>query len=399
MDLTSGYPLWLVKAGIPYTYPKLERALKTDVLILGGGISGALTAHYLIKNNIECVVADSRTIGLGSTCASTSLIQYQVDVPLSELAAKIGKKNAVRSYQLSARSVDELESVCRKIKFPAFERRKTLFYASHLKDAELIKKEYQLHKEAGFRLQYWDEELIQKRFGINSPAALYSDHSAQTDAYMLTHSLLHYNLKKGLKVYDRTCAESIVHSKNGVRVRTENGHIIQARKLVYATGYEAVKYIHKKIVDLHSTYAIASEQLHTDKLWYGKCLLWETKQPYLYMRTTRDNRLLVGGRDESFYNPHKRDRLIKNKSRLLQKDFGKLFPHIVWKPEFSWTGTFGSTKDGLPFIGYYQNLPNALFALGFGGNGISFSLIAARIIADLLKGRTNRDSNLFSFNR
>ena len=399
MDLTSGYPLWLVKSGIPYTYPKLERNLKTDVLILGGGISGALTAHYLIKNNIECVVADCRTIGLGSTCASTSLLQYQVDVPLNELVSKVGKKNAVRSYHLSARSVDELESICRKISFTAFERKKTLFYASHLKDAELIKKEYQLQKEAGFRVQYWDEELIQKRFGIDSAAALYSDHSAQTDAYLLTHSLFQYNLPKGLKVYDRTCIKSIVHTKKGVRVRTENGHIIQARKLVYATGYESVKYIHKKIVDLHSTYAIASEQLPTNKLWYNNCLLWETKQPYLYMRTTRDSRLLVGGRDESFYNPRKRDQLIKTKSRLLRKDFGKLFPHIVWKPEFSWTGTFGSTKDGLPYIGYYQNLPNALFALGFGGNGITFSWIAARIIADLLKGRTNRDSNLFSFNR
>jgi len=210
---------------------------------------------------------------------------------------------------------------------------------------------------------------------------------------------LQYNIRKGLKVYDRTCIESIVHSKKGVRLRTKNGYTIQAGKLVYATGYEAVKYIHKKIVDLHSTYAIASEQLTTNRLWYDRCLLWETKQPYLYMRTTKDNRLLVGGRDEFFYNPRKRDQLIKNKSRLLRKDFGKLFPHIVWEPEFCWTGTFGSTKDGLPYIGNYQNLPNSLFALGFVGNGITFSLISARIIADLLKGRTNRDSNLFSFNR
>jgi len=399
MDLSAGYPFWLIKSGLPYNYPFLEDDLATEVLVMGGGISGALTAYQLINSGVKCALIDSRTIGLGSTCASTSLLQYQVDVPLSDLIDKVGKKNAVRSYQLSARAVDELESVCRKIEFPAFERKKTLFYASHLKDAELIKKEYQLHKEAGFHVQYWDEELIRKRFGIKSAAALYSDHSAQTDAYLLTHSLLQYNVKKGLKVFDRTCIESIEHTKKGVKVRTENGHIIQAGKLVYATGYEVVKYIRKKIVDLHSTYAIASEQLSDDKLWYDKCLLWETKQPYLYMRTTRDNRLLVGGRDEDFYNPRKRDQLIKYKSHLLRKDFGKLFPHIAWKPEFSWTGTFGSTKDGLPFIGYYQDLPNSLFALGFGGNGITFSLIAARIIADLLKGRTNRDSNLFSFYR
>jgi len=68
-------------------------------------------------------------------------------------------------------------------------------------------------------------------------------------------------------------------------------------------------------------------------------------------------------------------------------------------PEFSWAGTFGSTKDGLPFIGPYKKLQNSYFALGFGGNGITFSLVAAEMISAELTGKKNVDIKLFSFDR
>ena len=117
------------------------------------------------------------------------------------------------------------------------------------------------------------------------------------------------------------------------------------------------------------------------------------------MRTTKDRRILVGGRDEQFYNPKKRDGLILKKSKQLVRDFNKVFPNIDFKPEFNWTGVFGSTVDGLPFIGRYPKLPNGLFALGFGGNGITFSLIAAEILVDLIQGKNNADAQIFTFER
>ena len=84
---------------------------------------------------------------------------------------------------------------------------------------------------------------------------------------------------------------------------------------------------------------------------------------------------------------------------MLKKDFSKLFPEIELIPEFSWTGTFGSTKDALPYIGTYKKTPHTYYALGFGGNGITFSVIAAEIILDMIMGRKNKDASLFSFNR
>lgn len=399
MDLRSGYPLWLVRSGLPYSYPKLDRKIRTDTIVLGGGISGALLAHHLTEAGLECVVIDGRTIGLGSTCASTALLQYQVDLPLVQLIRKVGKERAVKAYQLCAESIDQLETLCHQIGFADFERRKTLYFASYKKDAGMIREEFDLHRALGFNVQLLEAASIRRHFGFDSEAAVYSDHSAQTDSYLLTHALLQYNLPRGLSVYDRSPVVNIVHRSGKVWLTTANDSRIEARRVIFATGYESVNYLRKKVVQLHSTYAVASEQTLQRKFWKDDCLIWETKRPYLYITTVHGNRIMIGGRDEPFYSPAKRDRLIGTKTRQLSRDFGKLFPHVEFIPEFRWTGTFGETKDGLPYIGPDPDHPNHLFALGFGGNGITFSLIAARLLTDFIKGKKNQASNLFAFNR
>ncbi|MCW3088404.1 MAG: FAD-binding oxidoreductase, partial [Sediminibacterium sp.] len=172
------------------------------------------------------------------------------------------------------------------------------------------------------------------------------------------------------------------------------------RTLVHATGYETVETIGRKIVTLGSTYAVSSEQAGVKPGLARKgVLLWSTARPYLYVRTTADNRIIAGGRDESFSMAAKRDALIAGKSRQLVKDFRKLVPGTEFNPEFSWAGTFGSTPDGLPVIGRYHQLPRSLFALGFGGNGITFSVLAAEMITGIIQGAANADLSLFSFDR
>lgn len=400
MKLSAGYPLSLIKNGLLFSYPKLASNIKTDVLILGGGISGALAAHYLIQEGVDCVLIDARTIGLGSTCASTSLLQYEIDVSLHQLMKMTGVKAAVRSYKLGVSAILKLEALARKTGADDFERKKSLYSAAYKKDISFLKEEYEARKKYGFDVRYLDEASLYKEFGFAAHGGILSGTAAVTDTYLLAHSLLQFNLKKGLKVYDRTPALSIKHNQRNVQVKTRDKFMITAKKLVYATGYEVVDFISRPIVKLASTYAIASESFNSpQKFGKNDTVIWNTAKPYLYMRSTSDNRIIIGGRDEEFFSHIKRDKLIPQKTKQLKKDFEKMFPAIPFKTEFSWAGTFGSTKDGLPYIGTYKKLPNSFFALGFGGNGITFSQVAGEIIASIIKGKRNKDVELFSFER
>ncbi len=400
MDLHSGMPLWLINSGLPATYPKLRDSIKTEVVIIGGGISGALAAHFLMEEGIPCVLVDGRTIGFGSTCSSTSLLQYELDIPLHELAEQIGIDKAQKAYTLCSRAIDSLERITTEINFPHFEKRNSLYFAANKKDVTFIKKEFKARKNAGFNVQLLDAVEIKNSFDFKAPMAILSEQGATTDAYLFTHALLQYNIKKGLSVFDKTTVEKIKYSKNSVQLITDKGFNISAKYIVNATGYEIKEFIKKGIVQLHSTFAFASEQIQSPfPVWKNKTLIWNTAEPYLYMRLTNDNRVIVGGRDETFSNSGRRDKMIDKKTRLLKNDFSKLFPKIDIIPEYSWAGTFGSTKDALPYIGTYAKTPHTFYALGFGGNGITFSVIAAEIIRDMIKKKPNGNSALFAFDR
>lgn len=399
MHLQSGNPYSLVKYGLPNDYPKLNRHLRTAVTVIGGGISGALTAYALMQAGIECVTLDARTIGLGSTVASTSLLQYEIDVPLSRLTGMVGRSAAERAYRLCAGSIGELEKICRHLPGVPFEKKPSLYLASYKKDLPLIEAEHAARRRMGLDVMLWDEDTLQHTIGLKAPGAIYSRTGAQTDAYLLTHGLHRYNIKKGAQVYDRTLVTNIQPGKKGAVITTADGYTVQTRKIVVATGYESLQYIRENIVELLSTYAVASEHNEAAEAWYQNCLIWETKDPYLYMRTTPDRRIIVGGRDEPYYNPSRRNKLLHTKTRQLTADFRKTFPDVPFLPEFTWTGTFGSTQDGLPYIGAYKRMPHTYFALGFGGNGITFSQIAANIVCSLIQGKKHRDAALFSFDR
>ena len=400
MNLQAGYPYSLIKHGLLFNYPQLNKNLETDVLVVGGGISGALVAWHLVKRGIGCVLADSRTIGLGSTCASTGLLQYEIDTALSELKDIVGLKQAVRAYHLCRQAIYELGDISKEIGFNEFEYKRSLYYAAHKKDISFLRDEFTIRKESGFDIEYLSAAALKKEVGFNAPAALLSNDGAQVDAYLFSHRLLQHATKHGLLVFDRTKIINLGYQNKNSIFKTEDKFTIKAKRIVYATGYESVKYVSKSIVKLLSTFATVSEHMDDDsRVHKNDLMIWNTANPYLYMRTTHDGRILIGGRDENFYNPLKRDKMIKRKAVQLAEDFKTLFPAVDFKPEFSWAGTFGATKDGLPFIGNYKPIRNGYFALGFGGNGITFSQVAATIIADLIEGKNNSDARLFSFDR
>lgn len=400
MDLRTHHPFWLLRHGIVNSYPSLTNDLKTDVAIIGGGISGALVAYEVAKAGFSTVVVDRRHIATGSTAASTSLLQYEIDTPLYKLIKLVGERNAVRSYHLCRKAIYDLEALCHKIsKESLFVSRPSFQFASFKKHVAKQKLEYDLRKKAGFAIQWIEENDIENKFGFRKASGLLSQDGAEANSYLITHRLLEACMPHGTSIYDNTEIIKITTNKKGIQLQTKEGFKIKAKKLVIACGYESQKYLPKKIQDLNSTYAIVSEPMSNKKFWFRNALIWETDTPYIYMRTTDDGRILVGGKDDPFSNPTLRDSQLTTKARALEKTFTGLFPSIPFKTDFRWAGTFGSTKDGLPYIGSISERPHTYFALGLGGNGITFSVIAAQIIRDLLKGRVNKDAEIFSFNR
>ena len=399
MDLHTSLPYPLFMHGAVSSYPSLQKNINTDIVIIGAGITGALVAWYLTQAGYKCVVVDKRHAATGSTAASTSLIQYEIDTPLHELIKKVGRDNAVRSYELCLKSISTLKSICNKISNEEiFEKKCSLQVASHKKDVKALENEFKLRKSLGFDVDFLDAKHLLSKFSVEKEAGILSENAAQVDAYLITHRLLKGIQKAGNHIYDHTQIVNIEHGKKGVVLKTQKGQTIRAKKLIIACGYESQGYLSKKVEDIFTTYVILTEPLREKKIWYKNCLIWETGNPYLYMRITNENRILIGGKDTPY---HVRDpfALRDRKALELQKSFQKLFPHLPCIIDFKWAGAFATTKDGLPYIGSVPERPNTYFALGFGGNGITFSVIAAQIITNLINDKADEDASVFAFDR
>ncbi|GEM47152.1 NAD(P)/FAD-dependent oxidoreductase [Deinococcus cellulosilyticus] len=400
MDLRSGKAFWPIQNGLIRPYPPLQEHQTTDVVVLGGGITGALVAWHLTRAGIDCVVLDRRDVAFGSTSASTAILQYEIDTPLTQLSRLLGEEHAARAYLLCLKAIRDIETLCHELgEDVGFQPKHSLYFASKPADVRGLQREHALRRKHGIQVDFWDEEEISRHFPFRKSAALYSQTAAEVDPYRLCHALLKAATKKGLRVFDRTEAQSWDTDDSGVTVRTDRGFDIRASKMVFATGYEAQSLLRQKVVRLRNSYALVSEPVTEFTGWHEKALIWETARPYLYARTTQDGRIMMGGEDETFRTLPIRERRIPGKQARLEEKFRDLFPEIPLETAFAWAGTFGETRDGLAYIGEHPDFPKAYFALGYGGNGITYSLLAAQMIRDMILKGHHPDWDVFRFDR
>ena len=400
MDLISDHPFWPLNSGLIRSYPSLKTHLECEVLVLGAGITGALCAYHLVKAGMDVAVIDKRDVASGSTSASTAMLQYEIDTPLTDLIGKMGKTDAERAYQVCLESIGKIATLCDEIGDSCgFTWKSSVYLASRKKDVPGLQAEYAARRAAGIEVEFLSQTDVEARFSFSRPAALHSKVAAEVDVYRLTHRLLQRSLEMGARIFDRTSMVSYESNPKGVTVTTGTGAKVRAKWIVFATGYEVVEILKRDIVKLNSSFAFVSEPIETFPGWWEKCLLWETARPYFYMRTTTDGRAIVGGEDTYYRNPLRRDAAVGKKAARLEKRFREMFPAVELQPAYAWAGTFGETEDGLAYIGSVPELPRCLFTLGFGGNGITYSVIAAEIVRDTIQGKKHPDARLFRFDR
>jgi len=401
MDLYSGLPYWIAKNSLYDYFNPLEKNHKTDVVIIGSGITGSLVAHELCKAGIKCCIIDKRTPSTGSSSASTALLQYEIDEPLYKMAKSVGEGNALIAYKSCLQAISDVEKVFKSIKAEVgFERVPSVFYASNKDGEKIIDKEYAIRKKHGLPITYLKAKDVKKLYGFEAPCALMNEESAQIDAYLASTTLLDHHMKrKELEVFTHTAVQKCNKKGGGYEVVTDKGHKVECKYVVVAAGFEAGTFLPEKVMKLTSTYALISEPVDPQYIWKGKSLIWESKDPYIYIRTANDNRIIVGGEDEEFQDPIKRDELLRKKTAKLEKKFSKLFPEIPFKTDMAWCGTFSSTEDGLPYIGEWPRKKGMFFALGYGGNGITFSMSAAQMICNSIQGKEDERYKVFGFER
>ncbi len=401
MDLKSGYPFWAIRNGLMHAFPPAREDLRCDVAIIGAGITGALIADELQAHGHAVAVLDQRDAGWGSTAASTALLQYEIDTHLVDLARQYGEAAAVLAYRGCAEAIDLLADKAADVGDVDFARQASLYYASKRRHRRALADEFALRRRHGFDVEWLEDGDLRERHGFDAPCAILSAQAARVDPYRMAYRLLQRVVERGGAVHDRTPVQRIVADARGVELHACDGAVVRARHLVFAAGYASQQFLRRKVARNRSSYAFVTDPLEPATLGsLAGTMLWESARPYLYLRTTADGRLLVGGDDDAVDVPARRDALVDRKARKLADRVKALFPELPLQPAFAWGGTFAETADGLPWIGASpEHGPRVLFAMAYGGNGITYSMLGAGLLRALIERRRHPLSGIFGFDR
>ena len=402
--LRRGRTIWQGRTASAKQYPTLRGHHETDVAIVGGGMTGAMCAEAFTRHGVRTMLVEAARLGQGSTVASTALLLQEPDYDLEALARKYGRRAATRIWKLSeAAARDFIETIARlKIRCDLSER-DSFYYTLDEGRARLLQRELRQRHKAGLGGRWVDAAALRRATGIRGAGAIRTSGNALLDPLKACLGLIDASARRGAAIFERSTISRIRQREDGVRLYAPAG-TIDAKQVVIATGYatRAFRPLAGRFRMRH-TYVLATNRfgvLARNRVGLGKVMLWDTERPYHYVRWTPDHRLLLGGEDHPVKPGARRKQQFTEATQALRDYFETMYPTLQTVGfDTAWEGLFAMTPDSLPYIGTHRRYPRHAFALGYGGNGMTFAALAARMLVEQWSGISTPDHALFAFNR
>ena len=397
---------WL--AGVPRRsrprYPALGDDLTVDVAIVGGGVTGAATAWLFARSGVRVALLEAGRAGEGSTSASTALLMQEPDCDFGQLARRYGTRRARRVWQLSQAATREFVRTLESLHVRCgLAHRDSVYYALGAEAGRRLRDELRRRHRAGLACRWLDATPLRRLTGIDGAGAIQTAGNAQVDPYRACTGLLHAAAARGARIFERSAVERIEADRRGATLFA-GGAAVRCSRIVIATGF-ATPFLEPLASRFRMllTYVVATQRIPARlrrEIGWGEVMQWDTARPYHYGRWTPDGRLMLGGGDAPPVPEPRRARALQQRAARVWSYFGRRFPALRQVDlEFACEGLFATTPDGLPYVGAHPDYPRHLFALGYGGNGMTFGFLAARLLLDAYLGRQSADQALFAFDR
>lgn len=397
-NLRVSRPYWQTTPNISVRTRKTTSERYFDIIIIGAGISGALIAEAVTNDKNSVAIFDKRTPVHGSSMASTAMLQHEIDLPLYKMAQRIGKTQAEMIWQRSVKAVADLENLIRQHDIHCqLQHKSALYLAGDQYGKRALYEEVKARNAINIKARYLDQRTLKREFNIDRTAAIISTDSASANPAQMTAGLLRLAQSRGAQIIQNTEITDFMPVNERVVLATSNGEIISGKYVVFCTGYEFLHALKNKNHKITSTWALASRRNIKLPHWLENFLVWEGSDPYLYFRTTSDGRLIGGGEDTASPEDYKDSGKLTEKTDIIAEKISALIGYKIGKPEFRWAAAFGDTKLSIPMIGEVPHYKNVFAVMGYGGNGITFSKIAADIITAKLKDKADPAERLFKF--
>ena len=401
--------LWTAEHAVPTQYPWLDHAENCDILVIGGGVCGAMTAYRLAQDGVNTVLVAADKVGYGETSKAPAFISYETEKTIEELSQCVGQDKALECYTITKQAMESFDALMSELgENVGYTKRDSLYFSNNPESFESMKREYHLRKHNGFPVEFIDGRNSVDDFSFPIDSGIYTKGLAATfNPYLLTHALIKKACELGARAYENTGIVSVDDKSENHIAFTDTKQMITTKKIVIATGYDANGYI-GGICTTRTLFNIATKPLQNTVCgWKNSCVIKNDDALAIYMSVTDDNRIIISKMESGLLTGEGKAmgcipvKPLENRKYIsLENEMRKMLASqcdIV--PQYRYTSCLKSTKDGLPMIGEHDNFEEYYFALCAGVGGILFAEIAGRYITQLNKGESPQSVELFCPNR
>ena len=388
---------WLNKNKITNVYPYLSKNMECDVIIVGGGICGAITSYFLAKDGFKVAVIEKNIIGYKNTSLSSACITDFVD-DLYIKNSKDTKDNIRRKiFDMKKRANALLDEILVDIQKQEY-LKKTDYTILNNKMFQkgLFRSEANIREELGEKAEVLEDiDYINAHCAVNVKGG-----SRMIDAYDFTSKIFEYiSSFPNVYIFENTKLKNINANYDYVEITTQNDFKIKASSLILTTGIDSFALSKIPNIEVYRRFSIVTNTNLNKRM----CIKLLNDIP-IYIRNDERGNMIVSGIDTKYIakmeNEKYIDMLKKDNARRLVSVISKLFPKTEISKEIGmYSGNIYVTKDNMPIIGEIEDIPNTYINLGVGSSSISQMPIGADILKDAIKGYYKKEMNLFKLTR
>ena len=399
-------PLWLdsfPKSRRP-DYPRFRGEIDTDVVIIGGGLTGCASAWSFSDAGVKTIVLEADRIGAGSTAGSLGIIREDFDASFQDTAARHGLRAARTIWQGLRRASLDFAAAIRRLNLRCDLVQQDLLHVVR-RDAEPVKRlrrEYDARRAAGFDHSWLTAAALSREAAVDGGAAIRT-RGFTFDPFRACLGFAAAAADRGADVFERSPVRRIRAGRKLVQVATATG-TIRARAVV-VTGGAALQDLRalRRHLSPRQSYAVVTESLPAvvrRELGRRASALTDAGEPPHFLRWLKDDRVLFAGADHEPVPARAREKMLVQRAGQLMYELSTMYPAISGAmAQWTWDVAQDATIDGLPYIGLHRNFPRHLFALGHGRHGAAVAWLAARLLLREFHESPDKGDELFGFSR
>ena len=355
--------------------------IKTDVLIIGGGMTGLTTGYFLMNKNFKTTIIDKGKVGMGVTSKTTGKLSYLQGTTYQDIASKFDLKTSRKYLDSQIEAIKIVKSIVKEYNIECnLEEVDSFIFTKKKEDIDKVKKEMNILN--GFDIKCSEVSNLPINFPIEYGIKVSNTYTFHPLKYI---NGLKKNLEKEISFYEDIMALEITQKDGYYDIRTDK-NMIKAKYVVIACHYPF--FIKPGFVPL-KTY-IKREYVNVSKYDYDVHFSAISVGNTLHSIRFYEDYLIYGSNQQRLTNKIDYNKQFDN-SKI---DFKRLFSK---EPEFSWINQDLMTNDGIPLIGIMdKKQPNLLLATGFNAWGMTNGTIAGKVISDMILNKYSPYKDLFN---